>query len=82
MFSDKYDGVRKDGKWVAASFPPDTDNIIPICDDEYFEDDLTGRFVKFIETVYGKETLEETSSSSPMPWGAGGSPAASSAAIF
>ncbi len=55
----KYDGVRKDGKWVAASFPPDTDNIIPICDDEYFEDDLTGRFVKFIETVYGKETLEE-----------------------
>ena len=55
----EYDGVRKDGKWIAASYPPDTDNIIPICDDEYFEDDLTGRFVKFIETVYGKETLEE-----------------------
>ena len=55
----EYDGVRKDGKWIAASYPPDTDNIIPICDDEYFEDDLTGRFVKFIETVYGKEILEE-----------------------
>ena len=55
----KYDGVRKDGKWVAASFPPDTDNIIPICDDEYFEDDMVGRFVKFIETVYGSDTLEE-----------------------
>lgn len=55
----EYDGVRKDGKWIAASFPPDTDNIIPICDDEYFEDDMVGRFVKFIETVYGSDTLEE-----------------------
>ena len=41
------------------SFPIDTDNIIPICDDDYFDDDITGRFVKWIETVYGKETLEE-----------------------
>ena len=55
----KYDGIRKDGKWVLSVFPPDTDNIIPICDDEYFEDDIVGRFVKFIETVYGSDTLEE-----------------------
>ena len=41
------------------SFPIDTDNIIPICDDEYFDDDITGRFVKWVETVYGKDTLEE-----------------------
>ena len=41
------------------SFPIDTDNIIPICDDDYFDDDITGRFVKWVETVYGKETLEE-----------------------
>ena len=41
------------------SFPIDTDNIIPICDDEYFDDDITGRFVKWVETVYGGETLEE-----------------------
>ena len=41
------------------SVPIDVDNIIPICDDEYFDDDITGRFVKFIETVYGKETLNE-----------------------
>ena len=40
-------------------FYPDKDNIILICDDEYFPDDIVGRFVKFIETVYGKETLEE-----------------------
>ena len=54
-----YDGVRKNGKWVAASYPPDVDNIIPITDDEYFDDDIVGRFVQFVETVYGRGTLEE-----------------------
>lgn len=55
----KYDGIQKDGKWVLSAYPPDTDNIIPICDDEYFDDDIVGRFMKFIEAVYGKDTLEE-----------------------
>ena len=41
------------------SFIPDKDNIIPICDDEYFDDDIVGRFVDFICVVYGVETLEE-----------------------
>src|SRR5699024_3834374 len=35
------------------------DNIIPITADVYLEDDLGQRFVKFVETVYGKESLEE-----------------------
>ena len=50
------------GEWDAskyASFAADKDNIIPICDDEYFDDDIAGRFVKFIEVVYGKDTLDE-----------------------
>lgn len=50
------------GEWDASkytTYPADKDNIIPICDDEYFEDDIVGRFVKFIETVYGSDTLEE-----------------------
>lgn len=50
------------GDWDAskyATFAADKDNIIPICDDEYFEDDIVGRFVKFVEVVYGKETLQE-----------------------
>lgn len=50
------------GEWSAdkyKTFPADKDNIIPICDDEYFEDDIVGRFVKFVETVYGAETLDE-----------------------
>ena len=41
------------------SFTPDKDAIIPICDDEYFEDDIVGRFIKFVEVVYGKDTLED-----------------------
>ena len=40
-------------------FYPDEDNVIPICDDEYFDDDILGRFVKFIEAVYGSDTLDE-----------------------
>lgn len=50
------------GSWETSkyiTFKPDKDAIIPICDDEYFDDDIVGRFVEFIETVYGKETLEE-----------------------
>ena len=42
-----------------ASFPADKDNIIPICDDEYFEDDIVGLFVEFVKTVYGAEILDE-----------------------
>ena len=37
----------------------DADNIIPISDDEYFEDDIVGRFVEFVRIVYGTETLDE-----------------------
>ena len=42
-----------------VSFAADKDNIIPICDDEYFEDDIVGRFMEFVKTVYGAETLDE-----------------------
>ena len=50
------------GMWDASKYRtiiPDTDNIIPICDDEYFEDDIVGRFVQFVRVVYGEDTLEE-----------------------
>ena len=40
-------------------FSADKENIIPICDDDYFDDDITGRFIKWVETVYGSDTLEE-----------------------
>ena len=50
------------GDWDGSkykTFIPDADNCIPITDEEYFEDDIVGRFVAFIRTVYGAETLEE-----------------------
>ena len=50
------------GEWDASkyvSFDVDKDNIIPICDDEYFEDDIVGLFVEFVKTVYGADTLDK-----------------------
>lgn len=55
MESAKRRGVKN---WVNP-FAPDEDNIIPITDDEYFEDDIVGRFVEFISKIYGEATLEE-----------------------
>ncbi len=50
------------GEWDASKYQtiiPDADNILPICDDDYFEDDLTGKFADFVRVVYGEDTLEE-----------------------
>lgn len=50
------------GEWDDSkykTFIPDSDNVIPICDDDYFDDDITGRFVEFVRMVYGEDTLEE-----------------------
>ncbi len=41
------------------TFIPDKDNILPITDEEYFEDDIVGQFVSFVKKVYGEETLEQ-----------------------
>lgn len=41
------------------TFLPDADNILPITDDEYFSDDIVGRFVEFVCAAYGEETLEQ-----------------------
>ena len=54
--------VYAGGEWDSskyASFAADKDNIIPICDDEYFEDDIVGLFVEFVKTVYGADTLDK-----------------------
>ena len=41
------------------TFKPDQDNIIPITDETYFDDDITNRFIKFVEVVFGKDTLHD-----------------------
>ena len=50
------------GEWDASKYKtiiPDADNVIPICDDDYLPDDLTGLIVDFVAKVYGEDTLEE-----------------------
>ena len=62
-YSPTYDGLAyagstwDDGKYNI--YKPDADGIIPICDDEYFEDDMMGRFVEFVRVVYGDGSLED-----------------------
>jgi len=41
------------------SFLPDDDNIIPVLDDEWFADDIVGRFKVFLKAAFGEENLEE-----------------------
>lgn len=41
------------------TFKVDFDNVIPITDDEYFEDDIVSRFVEFVKITFSEETLEE-----------------------
>ena len=40
-------------------FKVDSDNIIPITDEAYFDDDIVQKFKQFIEIAFGKETLNE-----------------------
>ncbi len=50
------------GEWDSSkykTFIPDDDNCIPITDEEYFEDDIVGRFCEFLKVVFGEESLEE-----------------------
>ena len=41
------------------SFKPDFDNIIPITDEEYLEDDIITRLCSWLKSVYGEEMLEQ-----------------------
>ena len=65
------------GDWDSSkysSFIPDADNIIPICDEEYFEDDIVTRFVEFVRVVYGTDTLEDNLSFISNALGGKGAP--------
>ena len=42
-----------------VTFMPDADNVLPITDDEYFDDDIVRYFIDFVRTAYGEETLEQ-----------------------
>lgn len=41
-----------------CTYNPDKDNIIPICDEEYFSDDIVSRFCEWVKIVYGEKSLK------------------------
>ena len=50
------------GEWDASkysTFLPDADNVLPITDEEYLEDDVVGLFCAWLKKVYGADTLEQ-----------------------
>lgn len=49
-------GEWDDSKY--STFIPDKDNCIPITDEAYFEDDIVGQFVGWMEKAFGEENLE------------------------
>lgn len=42
-----------------ATFPADEDGIVPVMDDDWFEDDATNRFEEFLKVAWSPETLDE-----------------------
>ena len=41
------------------TFPPDQNNVIPILDGDWFPDDITERFKRFLRVTFGEEHYEE-----------------------
>ena len=49
------------GEWDSSkyqSYIPDADNVIPITDEEYMDDDILSRLCAWLKAVYGTDTLE------------------------
>jgi hypothetical protein len=53
------EGTVLSNQWVSASYLPDEDNILPVLDDEYFDDDIVAKFIEFLKAAFGEDTLEE-----------------------
>lgn len=49
---------RNEGIVVDEMFFPDEDNVIPITDEEYLDDDIVSRLCAWLKAVYGADTLE------------------------
>lgn len=49
------DEVLKFGDRTAKTEYYDTDNILPILDEEYFTDDIVGRFLAWMKSMFGEE---------------------------
>lgn len=51
--------VNTKSGWQTSSIDIAKDNVIPIADDDYFEDDILERFIQFVTVSFGEEKLEE-----------------------
>ena len=54
-----YNQIMTDNGWKNLSYPVDADNVIPITDEEYLEDDIISRLCDWLKATYGADTLEE-----------------------
>ena len=65
------------GEWNEEkyeTFPADKDNIIPIFEEDYTDDDIVGKFVKFVGTVFGEEFVDDNLKFIADALGGSGSP--------
>ena len=59
IFADELErAYRNEGVVVDEMFFPDADNVIPITDEEYLDDDIVSRLCAWLKAVYGADTLE------------------------
>ena len=65
------------GTWDAGryqTFVPDRDAILPVCDDDYFEDDLVNCYERWLAAAFGKETVDANLSWTAEALGLKGTP--------
>ena len=55
----QYAGGEWDNSKFDSRFMPDEDNVIPMLDDSWFENDAERYFIRFLEVVFGKDSLNE-----------------------
>ncbi|MBK7180414.1 MAG: BREX-1 system adenine-specific DNA-methyltransferase PglX [Chloroflexi bacterium] len=56
---DSSPGTARNDVIDGVSFPPDRDNAIPMLDGDWFSDDITERFKKFLRVTFGETHYED-----------------------
>ena len=60
VLANQGDGIADyNAKVPAPSFEPDKDNVIPVLDGDWFADDITERFRKFLRVTFGEDRFQE-----------------------
>ncbi len=60
ILANQGDGIDEyHAKVSQPTFEPDDDNVIPVLDGDWFPDDITDRFRKFLRVTFGEEKFRE-----------------------